>query len=126
VAVEQKAVRAEGGRAGVTRIGRFVRMRARAGAGDELQELMLRVAATLEPVVGCELYVVCRSATEPDTVWVSECWAGQEALEASVEAAPPEGVEAVQPADVFALLTGPPEVIAVSPVAGVGLAPCST
>jgi quinol monooxygenase YgiN len=105
----------------VTRIGRFVRMRARAGAGDELQELMVRVAATLEPIVGCELYVVCRSATEPDTVWVSECWADQQALEASVGATPPDGTDAVQPAEVFALLTGPPEVIAVSPVAGVGL-----
>ena len=110
----------------MTRIGRFVRMRGRAGAGDELQELMVRVAATLEPVVGCELYVVYRSATEPDTVWVSACWAAQQALEASVGGTPPDGTDTLQPSDVFALLTGPPEVIAVSPVAGVGLTASET
>ena len=35
----------------------------------------------------------------------------------------PDGVELVHPRDVLALLTGPPEIIAVTPVAGVGLAP---
>jgi quinol monooxygenase YgiN len=106
-----------------TRIGRFVRMRARPGRGDDVQGLLLRVTETLNLVPGCELYVVHRSATEPDTVWVSECWADQQALEASLGASPPEGVDAVHPGDVLALLAGPPEIIAVTPVGGVGLAP---
>jgi len=103
------------------RIGRFVRMRAQAGQGDAVQDLLLRVAAGLGAVAGCELYVVHRSATEPDTVWVSESWADQAALAASVDAVPDDGPDAVRPADVLALLTGPPEVIAVTPVGGVGL-----
>lgn len=104
------------------RIGRFVRMRATEGRGDEVVDLMLKVAAGLGRVEGCELYVVHRSATEPDTIWISESWVSQEALEGSVKAVPDEGSDAVRPADVIALLTGPPEVIAVTPVGGVGLA----
>lgn len=105
------------------RIGRFVRMRASEGRADEVVDLMLRVAAGLEGVAGCELYVVHRSATDADLIWVSESWASQEALEGSVNAVPAEGADAVRPADVLALLTGPPEVIAVTPIAGVGLPP---
>jgi len=103
------------------RIGRFVRMRAMEGRADEVVDLMLRVAAGLGRVEGCELYVVHRSVTERDMVWVTESWASQEALEGSVNAVPTDGPDAVRPADVLALLTGPPEVISVTPVAGVGL-----
>ena len=105
------------------RIGRFVRMRAMDGRGQEVTDLLLRVAAGLDAVPGCELYVINRSATEPDTVWVTEAWASQEALEGSVNAVPAEGDDGVKPAQVLALLTGPPEVIAVNPVGGVGLPP---
>ena len=108
------------------RIGRFVRMRAEPGQGTAVEELMLRVARGLGAVPGCELYVVHRSATEPDTIWVSESWASQEALEGSVNAVPtegPEGSGAVSPAQVLGLLTGPPEVIALTPLGGVGLPP---
>lgn len=38
-----------------------------------------------------------------------------------VNAVPAEGADAVSPAHVLALLSGPPEVIAVTPVGGVGL-----
>ena len=97
-------------------------MRATPGQGDAVASLLLRVAAGLGKVEGCELYVISRSATEPDTVWVTESWASQEALEGSVNAVPVEGEDAVEPAQVMALLAGPPEVIAVTPVGGVGLA----
>ena len=103
------------------RIGRFVRMQASPGQGEAVVALMLRVARGLQRVPGCELYVVHRSATEPDTVWVSESWASQEALQGSVDAVPQEGADAVSPAQVLSLLTGPPEVIALTPVGGVGL-----
>lgn len=105
------------------RIGRFVRMRAMDGRGGEVADLLLRVAAGLGSVEGCELYVIHRSVTEADTVWVTESWASQQALAASVDVVPAEGDDGVKPAQVLALLTGPPEVIAVTPVGGVGLPP---
>ena len=101
-----------------TRIGRFVRLAAQEGRGGEVAGLLLRVAATLATAPGCESYVVHRSATEPDTVWVSEVWASQEALATSADVAATDGVH---PNDIVEILTSPPQIVELVPVGGVGL-----
>jgi quinol monooxygenase YgiN len=68
----------------MTRIGRYAKSTALAGRGDELVHGLLRAAVLLEEADGCELYVVNRAADDPDTVWVTEIWSSQEALDASL------------------------------------------
>ena len=100
-------------------VGRYVKFTAQPGRGDELAELLLRAAESLREVAGCEMYVINRSVSEPDTVWVTELWLSQEALDASLEQLQTEAGQA-QIAEVTALLTGAPERIDLEPLGGVG------
>ncbi len=104
----------------VPRIGRYVKMTARPGQGAALAEAMLQVAGSLSDTPGCQLYVINRAATEPDTVWVTELWASQQAVDASLAALETDAGRA-RLADITALLAGPPERIDLEPVGGVGL-----
>jgi quinol monooxygenase YgiN/mannose-6-phosphate isomerase-like protein (cupin superfamily) len=92
---------------------------AQPGRGDEVAELLLQAAASLRGVAGCELYVVNRSVSDPDVVWVTELWLNQEALDASLEQLRSENGQA-QINEVTELLAGPPERIEVEPLGGVG------
>lgn len=83
---------------------------------------MLRVADSLRGTPGCELYLVNRSSEDPDVVWVTELWSGQEAVDASLAGLRTEAGEA-QLAQVMALLAGAPERIDVEPIGGVGYPP---
>lgn len=67
-------------------IGRYAKATAKPGKGDELARILLEVAAALEGVPGCELYVINRAADDPDTIWVTEIWRSQEELDASLQA----------------------------------------
>jgi quinol monooxygenase YgiN len=61
------------------------RIVARPGHGDELASILLEAAAGLEANPGCLLYVVSRSADDPDSVWVTEAWTDRAAHAASLE-----------------------------------------
>lgn len=98
---------------------------AQPGRGDGLAALLLRAAKSLQDVAGCELYVVNRSSTEPDVVWVTELWLSQEALEASLEELDTEEGRSLL-AEVTGLLAGPPERIDLEPLGGVGYLPGGT
>ncbi len=100
-------------------VGRYVKFTAQAGRGDEVAQLLLRAADSLRDTAGCELYVVNRSPSEPDVVWVTELWLSQEALDASLEQLKTEEGRA-QVAEVGALLAGPPELTELEPLGGVG------
>ena len=67
------------------RYGLHGKMVAKPGMGDALAEILLRAAEALQDDPGCELYVVHRSADEPDSVWVSEVWVDKEAHRASLD-----------------------------------------
>jgi quinol monooxygenase YgiN/mannose-6-phosphate isomerase-like protein (cupin superfamily) len=95
-------------------------MKARPGQGDALAELMLRVADGLRSTAGCELYVINRAPDDPDSVWITEIWSSQEAVDASLQELETDAGKA-QLAEVMALLDGPPERIDVNPLGGVGL-----
>ena len=103
-------------------ISRLMSFTAHPGRGGELAELMRRVAESLRGFPGCELYVITREAEAPDRVRVFEVWQDEESAAAALSASPGT-VEVPSPADVMALLTGPPERIDLDVIGGVGLPP---
>lgn len=100
-------------------VGRYVKLTARPGRGEALAQALLRVAESLREVPGCELYVINRSKSEADVVWVTELWLSQEALDASVPRLRTEAGQA-QVAEAMALVEGQLERIDVEPLGGVG------
>jgi uncharacterized cupin superfamily protein/quinol monooxygenase YgiN len=100
-------------------VGRFVKLTAREGQGDALAAKLLEVAESLRTVAGCELYLINRTASEPDIVCVNELWLSQEALDASLATLQTDQGKTLAQ-EVISLLDGPPERIDVLPVGGVG------
>ena len=103
-------------------VGRYVKFTAQPGRGDEVAQLLLRATDSLRDVPGCELYVINRSRSEPDVVWVTELWLSQEALDASLEQLKTDEGKA-QIAEVVSLLAQPPELTELVPLGGVGYLP---
>ncbi len=103
-------------------VGRYVKFTAQAGRGTELADLLLRAADALSDTAGCELYLINRSTSEPDTVWVTELWLDQASLDASLEQLRTEEGQA-RIAEVTALLAAPPELTELEPLGGVGYLP---
>lgn len=101
-------------------VGRYVKITANGGQGDELAQAMLRVADSLRAAPGCELYLINRSPEQPDVIWVTELWLDQESLDASLEGLRSEAGRA-QMAEVMALAGGGFERIDLIPRGGVGL-----
>jgi quinol monooxygenase YgiN/mannose-6-phosphate isomerase-like protein (cupin superfamily) len=100
----------------VASVGRYVKLSARLGRGDELAEEMLRVAERLSGAPGCELYLINRAPAEPDVIWVTEIWSSQEQLEQTLDSdAARERI-----AQIRELLDGPVERIDVEPLGGAG------
>ena len=93
---------------------------AREGQGEAVAQALLVVARSLTGTPGCELYVISRSASEPDVVWVNELWLSQDALDASLEKLQTDEGRA-RLAAVTGLLAAAPEWLEVEPLGGVGL-----
>jgi quinol monooxygenase YgiN/mannose-6-phosphate isomerase-like protein (cupin superfamily) len=108
-------------------VGRYVKFTAQPGRGQDLADALLRAAGSLTETPGCELYVVNRSPTDPDQIWVTELWRDQEALDASIEDLKTDAGQA-QIAEVTALLAEGhrPELIELMPLGGVGYLPGGT
>jgi quinol monooxygenase YgiN len=68
----------------VNTFGLYAQIRTQAGQRDALVAVLLEAAAVLQHVSGCQLYIVNVSATEPDTVWVTEVWRSRAEHEASL------------------------------------------
>ena len=108
-------------------VGRYVKFTAQPGRGQDLADALLRAAGSLTETPGCELYVVNRSATDPDQIWVTELWRDQAALDASIEDLKTDAGRA-QIAEVTALLAEGhrPELAELVPLGGVGYLPGGT
>jgi quinol monooxygenase YgiN len=65
--------------------GAHVEFTARPGLGDDLEAVLLEAAERLNPVDACWLYLVSRSPTVPETVWVTEAWTSVEAHDESLK-----------------------------------------
>lgn len=98
-------------------MGRYVRMVARPGQGGELAATMLQVAEALGAAPGCELYLVNTSVDEDDTVWITEVWADAESSDRALSGE--LGQAGI--GEVMSLLSGPPELVALTPLGGTGL-----
>ena len=103
----------------MTGVGRYAKFTAQPGRGNEVAQLLVRAADSLRDTAGCELYLINRSRSEPDVVWVTELWLSQEALDASLEHLNTEEGKA-QIAEVVGLLAQPPELTELEPLGGVG------
>jgi quinol monooxygenase YgiN len=68
----------------VNTFGLYSKIRSQAGQRDDLVAVLLDAAAVLQQVSGCQLYIVSVSATESETVWVTEAWRSQADHEASL------------------------------------------
>ncbi len=66
----------------MSRIARYGKSVAKPDRGGELAEALLAAAAEMEAVDGCELYLINRQTDAPDTIWVTELWSDQAALDA--------------------------------------------
>jgi quinol monooxygenase YgiN len=101
-------------------VGRYVKMTARSGRGDVLAQLMCEVARSLQGTDGCLLYAINRVCDDAETVWVTELWRDQAAIDASLAVLRTDAGQ-TRLAEVMALLEGPPERIDLQPLGGVGL-----
>jgi hypothetical protein len=101
-------------------IGRLITMTAQPGRGAELSALLLRVAESLRGFPGCEVYVIARDTQAPDSVRVIEVWQDEASAQAALNAIPSDGPK---PAEVMALLVGPPERTDLDVLGGAGLPP---
>jgi quinol monooxygenase YgiN len=97
--------------------GCYVKFTARQGQRDVLVEHLLRAAAHAETTVGCQLYLINTSPTEPESVWVTEVWTSQHEHDASLSSE--DARAAIQQA--LPLLADSPEKIDLVPVGGKGL-----
>ena len=66
-------------------VARYVKFTAQPERGGELAGRLLDAADSLRDTAGCELYLVNRSRSEPDVVWVTELWLDQASVDASLE-----------------------------------------
>ena len=103
----------------MSKVGRYVQFKARAGQRDALVAQMLEVARSLAAAPGCELYVVNTATVDAETVWITEIWSSQADLDASLDLDDEATQASIQA--VMALLAAPPERIDVSPLGGVGV-----
>ncbi len=68
----------------VNKFGLYSKMKSQVGQRDELVAVLLDAATVMQKVSGCQLYIVNISATDPDTVWVTEAWSSKADHEASL------------------------------------------
>jgi len=67
------------------KISRYAKATAKEGKGDELAGLLLEAAEANREFEGCLQYEVHQSVFDRDTVWVTEAWADQDSIKASLE-----------------------------------------
>jgi quinol monooxygenase YgiN len=101
----------------MTRYGLHGQFLAQPGKGDALAAILLEAARGLKANADCELYVIHRSAEEPDSVWVTEVWKSRDAHAASLD--DPGAKELIQQAR--PLIAGVGERRELLPVGGKGI-----
>ena len=58
--------------------GLYGKLQAQAGKGKELGEILLKAAELVEKAKGCHLYLVGKTADNPDGIYVIEVWDSKE------------------------------------------------
>ncbi|MBN8866655.1 MAG: antibiotic biosynthesis monooxygenase [Solirubrobacterales bacterium] len=68
------------------KISRYAKAKAKEGKGGELAAILLEASEANREFEGCLQYEVHQSVFDPDTIWVTEAWADQASIKASLEA----------------------------------------
>lgn len=89
---------------------------AKEGQRDALLGILIEASRT--PMKGCEVYIVCKSLTEADAIWVMEVWQSEADHEASFKL---DSVKALI-TKARPIMVGGAESIRMVPVGGKGLA----
>jgi quinol monooxygenase YgiN len=58
--------------------GMHVEFTAKPGFGNDLEAVLLEASVGLREVYECRLYMISRSAVDPDSVFVTEAWTSRE------------------------------------------------
>lgn len=66
------------------RIARYGKTTAKDGKGDELGRILIEAADLNQSIEGCLQYDVYQSAFDAETIWVTELWADQAAIDRSL------------------------------------------
>ena len=99
------------------RYGMCGKILAKEGQREALLQVLMEASQT--PMKGCEIYIVCKSPTEADAIWVMEVWQTEADHEASFNL---DSIKAlITRARPF--MAGGTESIHVVPMGGKGLAP---
>ncbi len=100
-----------------SKYGLYGQLQAKSGKGKELGELLLKAAAQMENVKGCNLYLVGKTADNPDGVYVIEVWDSKEDHDNSLK------IPAVREliAQAMPILDGKPEGTTLEVLGGKGL-----
>lgn len=96
--------------------GLFGKMRVKPGQREKVAGIILRDVAQLREI-GCILYLVNYSATDPDAIWVTEVWQSEAGHKASLQ------LPSVQATikEAMPLLTGEFEQFKLDVVGGLGI-----
>jgi quinol monooxygenase YgiN len=101
------------------RFGMHGKIVAKAGQRDALVEHLLEAARLLNPLPGCEIYIVSVAPSEPDAIWVTEVWRTEADHDASLKL---DSVRALI-ARAKPLIAGGSESMRLIPLGGKGLSP---
>ncbi len=101
----------------MSKFGLYNKIPTQPGKRDALVDILLEVAAFMQQVSGCDLYLVNVSASEPDTVWVTEVWESSEAHQASLSLDSSKAAMKLG----MPLIAGAVESIKLVPIGGKGL-----
>ena len=99
------------------RYGMCGKILAKKGQREALLEILMEASRT--PMKGCEIYIVCKSPTEADAIWVMEVWQTEADHQASFKL---DSVKALITKAV-PVMAGGADSIRLVPVGGKGLAP---
>ena len=95
----------------------YGKLQAQAGKGAELGKILLKAAALMENAKGCILYIVSKSADNPDGVYIIEVWQNKEDHDNSLKV--PGVRELITQAR--PILAGPPEGVTLEVLGGKGI-----
>lgn len=62
----------------------YVKFTAIQGKSDELLQILLNATEALKILDECEIYIVNKSKSEPEVIWVTEVWTNVEAHKRSL------------------------------------------
>jgi quinol monooxygenase YgiN len=117
VAVVTSPVNGQINKTMANKYGLYGKLQAQAGKGKELGEILLKAASLMENAKGCILYIVNKTADNPDGIYVIEVWDSKEDHDNSLKL--PGVRELITRA--MPMLDGKPEGITLEVLGGKGL-----